>query len=306
MTVGIGRLRRMRGRRRLERAIPSADTRLLASAARRTRVALVGLSLVAIAVATALVLASRRPPDIPPALRGGDGLMIVMDVSSSTLGFSDMIAKSLLALGNDPSQRAGLVLASQSAFVALPPEAPGSALLGWQRMVSYVNRQNQKLIVRAKLDRTPVPDPAPGDYPWVGVFTGGTRLSAGLASAIQALRDSGVRHGQIVLISDLRDAPEDLPLVSALIFRMHDLGIKLRVVTVGNATRDPKEFSDLGGAQFITGAADSVYAPTQARTLPTRPSAVPLVLLGCALALVLALAELLVPLRWRALTGARS
>ena len=117
----------------------------------------------------------------------------MIDVSSSTLGFSSMIAKSLLTLANDPSQRAGLVLASQSAYMALPPETPGSALRGWQRMIDYINEQNHKLAARAKLDRTPLPNPAPGDYPWVGVFTGGTRLSTGLARAIQALREAGIQ-----------------------------------------------------------------------------------------------------------------
>ena len=203
--------------------------------------------------------------------------MVVIDVSSSTLGFSSMIAKSLLALADDPSQRAGLVLASQSAYMALPPETPGSALRGWQQMIEYINEQNHKLAVRAKLDRTPLPNPAPGDYPWVGVFTGGTRLSTGLARAMQALREAGTRGGQIVLVSDLRDAPEDLPRVGVLITRMRALGIKLRVVTVGQATRDPKEFSDFGGSAFIMDAADSVYAPEHEPTLRTHPSALPLV-----------------------------
>ncbi len=93
-------------------------------------------------------------------------------------------------------------------------------------MISYINEQNHKLAVRAKLDRTPLPNPAPGDYPWVGVFTGGTRLSTGLARAIQALREAGIRDGQIVLVSDLRDAPEDLPRVGVLIARMRELGIE--------------------------------------------------------------------------------
>jgi hypothetical protein len=298
MIASNERLRGSRVRQPGRPAIPSADTTLLGAAARRTRAALVLLALVAIAIAIAFALAARRAPDVPAALRGGDGLMVVVDVSSSTLGFSNMIARSLLALANDPSQRAGLVLASQSAYVALPPETPGAALHGWQRMISYINVQNHKLAVRAKLDRTPLPNPTPGDYPWVGVFTGGTRLSAGLAAAIRALRDAGVRRGQIVLISDLRDAPEDLPRVSALIARMHELGIQLRVVTVGNAARDQKAFSDLGGAQFVIAAADAAYAPDRERALPSRPSALPLVVLGCVLALVLAFAELLLPLRW--------
>jgi hypothetical protein len=292
--------RDLRLRRPHSQAIPTVDTGTLASAARRTRVAVTVLSIAAIAITAAFVVVSTRPANVPAALRGGNGLMVVMDVSSSTLGFSDTIAKSLLTLANNPAQKAGLVLASQSAYVALPPDTPGSALRGWQRMVTYINQQNRKLAVRAKLDRTPLPDPAPGDYPWVGVFTGGTRLSAGLATAIQALRDAGVRRGQIVLISDLRDAPEDLPRVGSLISRMHELGMKLRVVTVGDASRDQKAFSDLGGAQFITAAADAVYAPKSPHASSSTPSVLPFVLLGCLLAVVLALAELLVPFSWRA------
>ena len=194
LMVDLGASRVGRARRSGRPAIPSVDAHALAPAARRTRVALTVLALLALAVAVALVPASNRPPGVPAALRGGDGLMVVIDVSSSTLGFSSMIAKSLLTLANDPSQRAGLVLASQSAYMALPPETPGSALRGWQRMIDYINEQNHKLAARAKLDRTPLPNPAPGDYPWVGVFTGGTRLSTGLARAIQALREAGTRR----------------------------------------------------------------------------------------------------------------
>jgi hypothetical protein len=225
--------------------------------------------------------------------------MIVIDVSSSTLGFSSTIARSLVALSNDPSQRAGLVLASQSAYVALPPETPGSALRGWARMISYINAQNHKLVVRAKLDRTPVPSPAPGDYPWVGVFTGGTRLSVGLARALQALQAAGIHDGQVVLVSDLRDAPDDLPRVAAQIERMRERGIRLNVVTVGHAAITPKDFSDFGGSAFIRSAADAVYAPGHDTAVHARPSAVPLVLLGLALAILLALLEPLLPLRWR-------
>jgi hypothetical protein len=302
--VELGRTLGGRSRRSARLAIPSVDAHALAPAARRTRVALTVLALLALATAIALVPAASRPSGAPAALRGGDGLMVVIDVSSSTLGFSNMIAKSLLALANDPSQRAGLVLASQSAYVALPPETPGSALRGWQRMIDYINEQNHKLAVRARLDRTPLPNPAPGDYPWVGVFTGGTRLSTGLARAIQALREAGTRGGQIILVSDLRDAPEDLPRVGVLLTRMRQLGIELRVVTVGRSTRNPKEFSDLGGSAFIMDAAESVYAPERVQPLRTHPSALPLVLLGIVLAVLLAVAEPLLPLRWRSRDGA--
>ncbi len=52
-------------------------------------------------------------------------------------------------------------------------------------------------------------------------------------------------------------------------------------------------------------AADSVYAPEREPTIPARPSALPLVVLGIALAVLLAVAEPLLPLRWRSRRGAR-
>jgi hypothetical protein len=296
--VELDRVSFSRGRRAARTALPTVDAQALAPAAHRTRVALTVLALAALTTALVLVATTHRARGAPDALRGGNGLMVVIDVSSSTLGFSSMIAKSLLTLANDPSQRAGLVLASQGAYMALPPETPGSALRGWQRMIDYINEQNHRLAARAKLDRTPLPDPAPGDYPWVGVFTGGTRLSTGLARAIQALREAGIQRGQIVLVSDLRDAPEDLPRVGVLITRMRELGIKLRVVTVGRNARNPKEFSDIGGSAFIMDAADSVYAPEHETGLRSHPSAFPLVLLGVVLAVLLAISEPLLPLRW--------
>ena len=303
--VELGRHLFLRSRRAGRTSIPSVDTPALAPVARRTRTALAVLAVLALAAAVALVPVSSRDSGAPAALAGGKGLMIVIDVSSSTLGFSSTIARSLVALSNDPSQRAGLVLASQSAYVALPPETPGSALRGWARMISYINEQNHRLVARAKLDRTPVPSPAPGDYPWVGVFTGGTRLSVGLARAIQALQSAGIHGGQIVLVSDLRDAPDDLPRVAVQIQRMRGRGMRLNVVTVGHAAITPKEFSDFGGSAFIRSAADAVYAPGHDVAVRSRPSAVPLVLLGIALALLLALGEPLLPLRWRSPGEAR-
>jgi hypothetical protein len=275
------------------------DLHALRRAARRTRLLLVLLPVAVLCAAAGLAAAPSDRPALPAALRGADGLMVVVDVSWSTLDASSIIAQSLLALAREPAQKAGLVLASDSAYVALPAEAPGSALRGWQRLISTVSANNRRIAARAKQDRTPVPYPSPGDYPWAGVFTGGTRLSSGLASATRALRESGAPGGRIVLISDLRDAPDDLPRVSAAITRMHQLGIELRVVVVGNAARDAKAFSDKGGADFILGAADAVWAPRSARPLPSVPPATALVVLGGLLAALLTAAELLLPrLRW--------
>ncbi len=297
MSIGVSSAptRRALGRR----AIPSGELDAFTGPARRTRLLLVLLPLGVLAVAAGLAVAPGDQPAVPAALQGGDGLMVVVDVSWSTLNASPVIAQSLRAVARKPGQKAGLVLASDSAYLALPPEAPGSALAGWQRLITYVSANNRKIARRAKQNRDPIPYPTPGDYPWAGVFTGGTRLSSGIARATQALHEAGARHGQIVLISDLRDTPEDLPRVSAAITRLHELGMRLRVVVVGNALRDRKAFSDQGGAEFVTSAADAVYAPRHPRALPTAPPAMLLILLGLVLAGLLAAAELLLPrLRW--------
>jgi len=79
----------------------------------------------------------------------------------------------------------------------------------------------------------------------------------GLADWAEALQEQGKGGGQVVLISDLRDPPEDLPKVAAEIARMKELGIQLRIVTVGDASRDPAYFPDFGGGQVIHASTES-------------------------------------------------
>jgi len=97
------------------------------------------------------------------------------------------------------------------------------------------------------------------------------------------------------------DANENLTFQFRFSYRLanENRGIKLNIVTVGRAARNPKEFSDLGGAAFMSSAADAVYAPDREPATAPRASARLVVLLGIALAALLAVAELLLPLRWR-------
>ena len=137
-----------------------------AFAARRTRLLLVVLPALTLAVAAALAAAPRDQPGAPGRASGwrrARGRRRRLVEHARLVG--DLIAESLLALARDPAQKAGLVLASDSAYVALPPEAPGSALRGWQRLISVVSASNRKIAASAKQDRTPIPYPTPGRLP---------------------------------------------------------------------------------------------------------------------------------------------
>jgi hypothetical protein len=294
-TAGSGRGARRRAPRQ---AVPSVDIGSFGTAIRRTRLLLLALPVLALGCGAWLVVAPRQQPALPRALENDSGVMVVLDVSESTLAFSGVIGQSLLALGRKASQKAGLALTSDSAYVALPPQAPGAALAGWQRMIQDVNSRYQaQPDVR---DRTPGVIPPPPNYPWVTVFSGGTRLSAGLTLARRALLEAGARHGRVILISDLKDAPEDLAKVSLEISLMRQAGMKFSVVTIGDVSRDRRAIVDTDDASFVLDKADSFYAPTRAKTLPVQPPARLLVLLAAALALLIASVELLLPpLSWR-------
>ena len=169
----------------------------------------------------------------------------------------------------DPSQRAGLVLASQSAYMALPPETPGSALRGWQRMIDYINEQNHKLAARAKLDRTPLPNPAPGDYPG----SGSSRAGRGCRPA---WRERCKRCGRQAPVRP--DRPRQRPSRctggSPACRRADHADARARDQAPrrhrGAVHAQPKEFSDIGGSAFIMDSADSVYAPDHEPTLRSR------------------------------------
>jgi hypothetical protein len=65
--------------------------------------------------------------------------------------------------------------------------------------------------------------------PWYASFSGGTRISAGLAAARKALIRDHVR-ARIVLISDLGDASDDLSRMKRELVGLEHAGIELRVM----------------------------------------------------------------------------
>ena len=291
-------------------AIPSVDTRELGPRPRAER----GSPLVALRAALdrgrAAALVPRRDAtaERPAALRGrrrADGRDRRLLQHAGLLGHDR--ASRCSSLANDPAQRAGLVLASQSAYVALPPETPGSALRGWQRMISYINAAEPQARGRARSSTGRRSRTRRRRLPLGrGLHRRDASCPPGSRSAIQALRESGTRHGQIVLISDLRDAPEDLPRVSALISRMHELGHpapgrhgRQRIARSEGVLRPRRRRSSSSTRPT------RCTRPNTSRRCRTSPRPSRSCCSACALAGLLALAELLVPLRWRSRRGPR-
>jgi hypothetical protein len=142
-----------------------------------------------------------------------------------------------------PGGRYGLVVFSSSAYEALPPGTPASAL---KPLVRYFTLPKQ--VVAGE-------QPTFVTNPWTNSFTAGTQISQGLELARQIEVASGARHPAVVLISDLADDPNDQQRLPGVIEAYHRNGIDLRIVALNAAPGDANFFKLLvGTATSITAA----------------------------------------------------
>ena len=300
--------------RRRSSAIPLADAPSLARASRPTALVRTGLVLVAVgllSLGAALIRSPASPADAVLS-EGTRSTVVVLDFSASV---SDLvyteIARTLRAIESwaGESRRVGLVLFSDVAQEALPPGTKARELRPFIRF--FVPKRERITRGRPSVFRDAGPGaPPPTQYPlspWFATFSGGTRISTGLALARQALQREGASSGRVVLISDLADAEDDIPRLTSELVAYGREGIELRVVALPPATERDKEFY-----RRVVGEQASVVTPAALRTDVRAPrtlsrAAVPLgfalvvVLLGVALAA----SELGAPLTWRPGRGAR-
>ncbi|HET7567385.1 MAG TPA: hypothetical protein VFJ91_05295 [Gaiellaceae bacterium] len=277
-------------------ALPLADAPALLPAAQRTRAIRLALTAALLGlVALAYLLA---PGGDPRALAaGGRGTVVVLDVSgsidddSSSRGIRKALDRELAAAG--PHGRFGLVLFSDTAFEALPPTAPASAIESYRRF--FVPLPKRRRVGR------PQGQPFLGlsypTSPWSLSFTGGTAISSGLVAARAALRRAGMHGGRVVLVSDLADAATDArALRRTLTAYAHDPSLQLVVrMLPSDVPGRTRIYRRLLGAQVL-------HAPgaALAERAPGRPAPLWLLASAAAVALALAAHELLsVPLRWR-------
>jgi hypothetical protein len=247
-------------------------------------VQLVVLSAVLGGAAWLLVAALRIEPTTTAFAPSSSTAIVVLDVSASISSEThDRILASLDRLA-DSNGRYGLVLFSDTAYLALPPGTSAAELRPFARFFRAPRRSGGGL-----------PD-APRS-PWTDTFSAGTRISAGLERAFDEIRDRRLERPAVVLVSDLDDSTSDLDRLRSVALAYRRAGIPLHVVGLNPAPEDADLIRSL-----IAGSGDLVAAPARetasSRFLARRGNeiAIATILLAVGLAMLLVVTQ---RVRWR-------
>jgi hypothetical protein len=257
-------------------SIPLADAPALRVPGRITAATRIALAAAAVGAVAVFLLVSRHPgTQTIVALPSDADTVLVLDVSASISSDTYSRIGGTLAALSRSGKRFGLVLFSDSAYEALPPGTPASALAP---LVRYFTLQQPKVKGFA---------PTFPPNPWQTTFSGGTRISAGMDLA-HRIALAGGRHSTVVLVSDLDDNPADLTrLVTVLLSYRRD-GVPIRIVGLNPSPADIAFFRRLIEPSLVI-----VQAPTLTQALPHDRTPFPwtLVALACLAAVVLAARE---------------
>lgn len=213
------------------RTIPYAGLRAFAQIAARTTVARAALSLVLIALVLATAAAARHPqvnePRFTPPHAGG---IVVLDLSASisadTYSRIGQTLRQIVRRGG----RYGLVVFSNTAYEALPPGTPASALQPLERYFTL-------------LPAIPGEQPGFPTNPWTLPFTSGTKISAGLELALELLGTDRIKHPAVVLVSDLGDASSDVAQLQGVLAVYKAKKIPFTIVSLNAAANDEAVFT---------------------------------------------------------------
>jgi hypothetical protein len=255
-------------------AIPLADAPLLRGTSNRTLAVRAVLAAVCVGAAVAAVLVSREPhtQTIVPLPEKGQ-TVLVLDLSASISADTFSRIGGTLASFARSGKRFGLVVFSDQAYEAMPPGTPAADLAPFVR---YFTLPTQ---------RVPGFAPTFPDNPWQSSFTGGTRISAGMELAHTIALAGGGPPATVVLVSDLDDAPSDLPRLASVLLAFRRDQVPVRIVGLDPSSDNVALFDRLLSPQPVT-----VQAPTLADAPPHDVTPFPWTLVGLALAAALAAA----------------
>ncbi|HKB93528.1 MAG TPA: vWA domain-containing protein [Gaiellaceae bacterium] len=252
-----------------------ADLSRLRRHAVRTSAVRIGLAAALAATLTGIFLLARtagagRAAVLPAGATTG---CVALDMSASISGpVYERVAATLRGIVN-ANQAICLVMFSDTAYELLPPNSPPGALL---QFIPYF---------------TPVRffsgSPVFAQSPW-DTFSSGTRMSTGLIAADQALRRAGVKHGAILIVSDLDDSAADQPLLDAEAIRLRAEHVPVRIVPLFAAAVNKAYFSALFGSHAFVDP--SAFAHGAKKRVQPVAAAMPWALLGLGIVLVLLLA----------------
>jgi hypothetical protein len=260
---------------RRERAVPLADLPGLRLAVQRTSLVRVFLAAAlvgtfALLFVTAHSAGAGRAAVFPEGVHTG---VVALDMSASISGPTySRVATTLRGIAN-ANQSVGLVMFSDTAYELLPPNSPPGALV---QFIPY-------FVPVRYFGSTPVFSQTPWD-----TFMGGTRIATGLEMARVALQRAGLRHGAILLVSDLDDSNSDQGLLDQEALTLRRQHIPVRIVPLFAAARDLNLFKALFGEGSIVDP--SVFTHTAKRQAASVAAAQPWTLLLLAGALILLLA----------------
>jgi hypothetical protein len=199
--------------------------------------------------------------------------VVALDMSASISGpVYARVATTLRGIVN-ANQSIGLVMFSDTAYELLPPNSPPGALLQFVPFFTPLRFYGATPVFR--------------ETPW-NTFMGGTRIASGLEMARKALLRAKVRHGAILLVSDLGDASSDEGLLAAEALRLRTEHIPVRIVPLFAAAADVHFFAALFGRDAFVNP--SVFTHTAKRHAESIAAPAPwaLLLLGALLVVLLA------------------
>jgi hypothetical protein len=256
-------------------AVPLADLPRLHVPAHRTGAVRIVLSLALAGTLAWLFLVAKdagagRAAVFPQGVSTG---VVALDMSASISGpIYARVATTLRGIVN-ANQSVGLVMYSDTAYELIPPNSPPGAML--QYIPFFVPLRYY--------GSTPVF----GQTPW-DTFMGGTRISAGLKMARTALQRAHVRHGAILLVSDLDDSNADQGLLEDEALQLREAKIPVRIVPLFAQPRDRRVFEALFGEDSFV--EPSVFTHTAKRRAAAIAAPQPwfLMLLGGVLVVLLA------------------